>query len=138
MYFLEKLIEKEKTSSLCISIYNHTTFDKLQSIEPWLQTKNHDLEHGEIQQTKEDRKKLDGMYEVSSTNNSSRRNLGQRSNLSLTIIHLLFPSVHFMRMLFHLLPFVLVECRQIPRTRRAYAGDTTIRALCSLHEKRST
>ena len=35
-----------------------------QSIEPWLQTKNHDLEHGEIQQTKEDRKKLDGMYEV--------------------------------------------------------------------------
>ena len=41
-----------------------------QSIEPWLQTKNHDLEHGEIQQTKEDRKKLDGMYEVSALTHS--------------------------------------------------------------------
>lgn len=35
-----------------------------QSIEPWLQVKNHDLDHGEILQSKEDRKKLDGMYEV--------------------------------------------------------------------------
>jgi len=38
-------------------------YDQYKSIEPWLQTKNHDLDHGEILQTKEDRKKLDGMYE---------------------------------------------------------------------------
>lgn len=41
-------------------------YDQYKSIKPWLQTKvdgSHDLEHGEFLQTKEDRKKLDGMYE---------------------------------------------------------------------------
>ena len=41
-------------------------YDQYKSIQPWLQTKvegSHDLEHGEFLQTKENRKKLDGMYE---------------------------------------------------------------------------
>jgi succinate dehydrogenase (ubiquinone) iron-sulfur subunit len=38
-------------------------YEQYKSIEPWLQTKNHDIDHGEILQTKKDRKKLDGMYE---------------------------------------------------------------------------
>merc|ERR1711871_252364 len=41
-------------------------YDQYKSIEPWLQTKvegSHDLEHGEFLQSKENRKKLDGMYE---------------------------------------------------------------------------
>lgn len=38
-------------------------YDQYKSIKPYLQTKSHDLEHGEILQSKEDRKKLDGMYE---------------------------------------------------------------------------
>ena len=39
-------------------------YDQYKSIEPWLQTKvkgSHDLEHGEFLQSKEDRKKLDGI-----------------------------------------------------------------------------
>jgi succinate dehydrogenase (ubiquinone) iron-sulfur subunit len=40
-------------------------YDQYKSIKPWLQTKKpHNLEHGELLQSKEDRKKLDGMYEV--------------------------------------------------------------------------
>lgn len=41
-------------------------YDQYKSIEPWLQTKEaggHNLENGEHLQTKQDRKKLDGMYE---------------------------------------------------------------------------
>lgn len=41
-------------------------YEQYKSIEPWLQTAvegSHDLDHGEHLQTKEDRKKLDGMYE---------------------------------------------------------------------------
>ncbi len=41
-------------------------YDQYKSIKPWLQTKNatsHDLNHGEFLQTKENRQKLDGMYE---------------------------------------------------------------------------
>ncbi len=41
-------------------------YDQYKSIKPWLQTKvegSHDLDHGEFLQSKEDRKKLDGMYE---------------------------------------------------------------------------
>merc|ERR1711871_1784149 len=41
-------------------------YDQYKSIKPWLQTKvegSHDLEHGEFLQSREDRKKLDGMYE---------------------------------------------------------------------------
>lgn len=41
-------------------------YNQYKSIKPWLQTKvegSHDLNHGEFLQTKEDRKKLDGMYE---------------------------------------------------------------------------
>jgi len=41
-------------------------YDQYKSIKPWLQTKvagSHDLNHGEFLQSKEDRKKLDGMYE---------------------------------------------------------------------------
>lgn len=41
-------------------------YAQYKSIKPWLQTKvtgSHDLDHGEFLQTKEDRKKLDGMYE---------------------------------------------------------------------------
>ena len=43
-------------------------YEQYKSIEPWLQTRvkgSHDLEHGEHLQTIMDRKKLDGMYEVS-------------------------------------------------------------------------
>lgn len=39
-------------------------YAQYKSIKPWLQTKKtHDLDHGEHLQSKEDRKKLDGMYE---------------------------------------------------------------------------
>jgi len=41
-------------------------YDQYKSIKPWLQTKpstKHDLNHGEFLQSKEYRKKLDGMYE---------------------------------------------------------------------------
>jgi len=39
-------------------------YDQYKSIQPWLQTKApHDLNHGELLQSKTDRKKLDGMYE---------------------------------------------------------------------------
>jgi len=41
-------------------------YAQYKSIKPWLQTKvegSHDLDHGEFLQSKEDRKKLDGMYE---------------------------------------------------------------------------
>jgi succinate dehydrogenase (ubiquinone) iron-sulfur subunit len=41
-------------------------YEQYKSIKPWLQTKegyNHDLSKGEFLQSKEDRKKLDGMYE---------------------------------------------------------------------------
>jgi succinate dehydrogenase (ubiquinone) iron-sulfur subunit len=41
-------------------------YDQYKSIKPWLQTKEstkHDLNKGEFLQSKEDRKKLDGMYE---------------------------------------------------------------------------
>lgn len=41
-------------------------YDQYKSIKPWLQIKNpesHDLTHGEFLQSKENRKKLDGMYE---------------------------------------------------------------------------
>lgn len=41
-------------------------YDQYKSIKPWLQAKNpetHDLDKGEYLQSKEDRKKLDGMYE---------------------------------------------------------------------------
>jgi succinate dehydrogenase (ubiquinone) iron-sulfur subunit len=41
-------------------------YDQYKSIKPWLQTKvegSHDLNKGEFLQSKEDRKKLDGMYE---------------------------------------------------------------------------
>jgi len=39
-------------------------YEQYKSIEPWLQTENpHDLAKGEHLQSKEDRKKLDGMYE---------------------------------------------------------------------------
>lgn len=41
-------------------------YEQYKSIKPWLRTKvegSHDLAHGEFLQSKEDRKKLDGMYE---------------------------------------------------------------------------
>lgn len=39
-------------------------YEQYKSIKPWLQTKTeHDLDHGEHLQSREDRKKLDGMYE---------------------------------------------------------------------------
>ena len=41
-------------------------YEQYKSIKPWLQTRkegSHDLKHGEFLQSKEDRKKLDGMYE---------------------------------------------------------------------------
>ena len=41
-------------------------YAQYKSIKPWLQTKvegSHDLAHGEFLQSKEDRKKLDGLYE---------------------------------------------------------------------------
>lgn len=41
-------------------------YDQYKSIQPWLQTKvegSHDISKGEFLQSKEDRKKLDGMYE---------------------------------------------------------------------------
>jgi len=41
-------------------------YDQYKSIKPWLHTAvegSHDLDHGEFLQTKEDRKRLDGMYE---------------------------------------------------------------------------
>jgi len=39
-------------------------YNQYKSIKPWLQTKTpHDLDHGELLQSKVDRKKLDGMYE---------------------------------------------------------------------------
>lgn len=39
-------------------------YEQYRSIKPWLQRKKpHDLNHGELLQSKEDRKKLDGMYE---------------------------------------------------------------------------
>ena len=41
-------------------------YEQYKSIKPWLQTQvegSHDLEHGEFLQAKDDRKKLDGMYE---------------------------------------------------------------------------
>lgn len=41
-------------------------YAQYKSIKPWLRTKvenSHDLEHGEFLQSREDRKKLDGMYE---------------------------------------------------------------------------
>jgi len=41
-------------------------YDQYKSIQPWLQTAvegSHDLDHGEHLQSKQDRKKLDGMYE---------------------------------------------------------------------------
>jgi succinate dehydrogenase (ubiquinone) iron-sulfur subunit len=40
-------------------------YEQYKSINPWLRIKGaHDLKHGEILQSKEDRNKLDGLYEV--------------------------------------------------------------------------
>lgn len=77
-------------------------YDQYKSIEPWLQTKvkgSHDLEHGEFMQTKEDRKKLDGI-------------LLTRSFTDINLTYLLtrrYVWMYFMRMLFNIMSIILVE-----------------------------
>ena len=86
-------------------------YAQYKSIEPWLKKKEENDSGVEFYQSEADRAKLDGLYEVKSKLLTYRRYYFTKNIL-----------VHFVRMLLNLVPVLLVERRQVPRTRYYSAG----------------
>lgn len=71
-------------------------YNQYKSIEPWLKRRTVPKpEDREIYQSKEDREKLDGLYEVIA--------------FQTALISMAYLSVHSLCMLLHILSFILVE-----------------------------
>ena len=96
-------------------------YEQYRSIEPWLHTeKEKDVDQAEWLQSKDDRKKLDGMYEVRTRIFNALRS--SHTRLTRHFVPRWIRSVHPLRLLLNLLPLLLVERRQIPRSRCSHAG----------------